>query len=149
MTTPPDNGTVTVPVEPTPGMLEPFARVLCMALNLDPDEPEAPHGEWPTWYGQCGPLAAAWTAALAAAPSHPEPKGWRTIDSAPRDGTPILITRPTAYMVEEGWHVVRWDEDDGGWVCHDGKFDTPLRGPEPSHWQPLPEPPVSPEKGEG
>jgi hypothetical protein len=63
-----------VPVEPTPEMLEPFARVLCRSLEIDPDEPERPHGEWPVWYGQCGPLAAAFAAMIAAAPPHPASK---------------------------------------------------------------------------
>jgi hypothetical protein len=72
--------------------------------------------------------------------------GWRDMESAPLDGTPILIARPTEWMVEEGWHVVRWDDHpyiDGekSWVCHDGKTDSPLRGPDPTHWQPLPAPP--------
>lgn len=59
---------VLVPREPTPEMLEPFARVLCSALDLDPDEPVAPHGEWPQWYDNCQPLAVAFRAMLAAAP---------------------------------------------------------------------------------
>ena len=62
-----------VPVEPTPEMLEPFARALCEARRIDPDEPCAPHGEFPTWFGQCGPVAEAWPLALAAATTPPAP----------------------------------------------------------------------------
>jgi hypothetical protein len=68
---------------------------------------------------------------------------WQPIETAPKDGTPILITRPTKFKVEEGWHVVRWEDDEDWWVCHDGKFDTMLRGNEPTHWQPLPAPPAT------
>lgn len=57
------------------------------------------------------------------------------IETAPKDGTHILITRPTMH-VEEAWHVVRWDDD--WWQVHDGKNDWPLRGPDPTHWKPLP-----------
>jgi hypothetical protein len=64
---------------------------------------------------------------------------WQPIETAPKDGTPILITRPTEWQCEEGWHVVRWDDD--WWQVHDGKFDCPLRGPDPTHWMPLPVPP--------
>jgi hypothetical protein len=45
--------------------LEPIARQLVAAMGLDPDEPVPPHGEWPRWYGACGPLEAA----LSAPPS--------------------------------------------------------------------------------
>jgi hypothetical protein len=69
------DGWVLVPKEPTPEMLEPFARVLCSVLNIDPDEPKAPHGEWPTWYDECQPLAVAFTAMLQAAPSPSVPTG--------------------------------------------------------------------------
>lgn len=86
-------------------------------------------------------LALRETAALA------EPgDGWESMDSAPRDGTPILITRPTQFPAEEGCHVVRWSDD--WWVCHDGKFDTPLRGGDPTHWRPRPSPPRTPSPGD-
>lgn len=79
-------------------------------------------------------------------------EGWRPISSAPKDGTPILITRPTDFMLEEGWHVVRWggayDDIDCVWLVEDGKHQHALRGPDPSHWQPLPSPPIPNGKGE-
>lgn len=65
---------------------------------------------------------------------------WQDIATAPRDGTAILITRDTRFQSEEGWHVVRWDDD--WWQVHCGKFDHPLRGPDPTHWMPLPSPPA-------
>lgn len=78
-------------------------------------------------------------AALALGQPNEAKGAWQTIESAPKDGTAILITRPTEFRSEEGWHVVRWDDD--WWQCHDGKNDSPLRGDEPTHWQPLPSPP--------
>lgn len=89
-----------------------------------------------------------------AAPASPLPEGggWQDISTAPKDGTPILITRPTSYPAEEAYHVVRWEEVDGFWFCHDGKFDTWLRGPDPTHWMPLPAAPTGDArngKGEG
>lgn len=70
------------------------------------------------------------------------PDSWRPIETAPKDGDAILITRPTLFTAEERWHVVRWDEGDEMWVCHDGKFDSYLRGPAPTHWMPLPAAPA-------
>lgn len=69
---------------------------------------------------------------------------WRPIETAPKDGTPIIIARPTWFLPEEGWHVVRWDDD--CWTVHDGKSDHTLRGPTPTHWMPVPD---APQHGEG
>lgn len=77
-----------------------------------------------------------------------EAEGWRGMESAPKDGTPILITRETPFESEEGWHVVRWGDDEW-WICHDGKNDHPLRGPDPTHWRPLPARPSSSPEREG
>lgn len=57
-----------VPVEPTPGMVEPFARRECVALGLDPDEPCPPHGEYPRWYGNGAVPARLLKQSIAAAP---------------------------------------------------------------------------------
>lgn len=61
---------------------------------------------------------------------------WRPIITAPKDGTPLLVTRATEYQAEEGWHVVRWEDDH--WQVHDGKDDHPLRGVDPEFWRPVP-----------
>lgn len=78
--------------------------------------------------------------AALSSPAGSAAEAWQPIETAPKDGTPILITRPTRHQTEEGWHVVRWDDD--WWTCHDGQFDAPLRGSGPTHWQPLPAPPA-------
>lgn len=66
---------------------------------------------------------------------------WQDISTAPMDGTPILIIRPTRFPAEEMYHVVRWERDggwtEGFWAVHDGKNDHPLRGAEPTLWMPL------------
>lgn len=65
-----------------------------------------------------------------------QPDAWRTIESAPRDGTPCLIA------IAGGVIYVGWGKD-GKWIV----FDTG-RGENasitPTHWMPLP---IAPEKG--
>ena len=63
---------------------------------------------------------------------------WQPISTAPKDGTDILI------MTGETMHVVRWKNVHGDfdyWVVDDNKHGPfTLRGKEPTHWIPLPEP---------
>lgn len=57
---------------------------------------------------------------------------WQPIETAPRDGTRILV-------VSGGWHdvaYVGWNDDDGEPVWFNG--DVPVQA---SHWMPLPAPP--------
>ena len=58
---------------------------------------------------------------------------WQPIETAPRDGTELLL-----YQQEAGIQVSWWghdpDNQDTGWV---GSV------PEPTHWMPLPEPPIN------
>jgi len=62
---------------------------------------------------------------------------WQPIETAPKDGTPILI------FTERGQYVADWAEFEiEYWHVHDGKFEPrPVRGPAPTHWIPLPDPP--------
>jgi hypothetical protein len=82
------------------------------------------------------------------APVSIDPSGWRSIDSAPRDGTDILAwcVHPNAQYAgitadKSDWQapvVTRWiDHNGGGWTWHGlcGQF---------THWQPLPAPPGAP-----
>jgi hypothetical protein len=73
--------------------------------------------------------------------SEPGSTDWRPIHSAPKDGTLILIHRTEQRYAEDTHHVARWVAEDEWWQVHDGKFDHALRGDEPTHWMPLPEPP--------
>lgn len=65
---------------------------------------------------------------------------WKTIDTAPRDGTKILAICASAYSPEanvawwsDGWWSYRYEPEE--------KFCQPLRYWFPTHWQPLPQPP--------
>jgi hypothetical protein len=73
-------------------------------------------------------------AALSGAAVSGVTEGWRTIESAPRDGTPILIYHERANAQAVAVPVI------GGWYV-------PRRGPvqNPTHWRPLPTPPASKE----
>lgn len=70
---------------------------------------------------------------------------WRDIETAPKDRTRILVpypiygdaksATPTAYhVIIVYWNDVGWDN--GGWMLHE----------DVTHWMPLPEAPVTPEK---
>lgn len=66
---------------------------------------------------------------------------WQPMDSAPRDGTPLLLfarsKRATASVVLVGW----FGGDDLGWI--EGCFtpNNPV-GIVPTAWMPLPDPPA-------
>lgn len=65
---------------------------------------------------------------------------WHPINSAPKDGTPVLAFMPTYYQGRGGQHVVVWMNftDRPGWYSHVSGIH------EPTHWMPLPPPPVDP-----
>lgn len=80
---------------------------------------------------------AALTAALA--------KMWRPIESAPKDGTAVLISDVSAEAFEpavsrfrqEKWETSDWDE---------ASF-VPARWMSPTHWMPMPSPPETEVEG--
>ena len=60
---------------------------------------------------------------------------WQPIETAPHDGSRILV------YADYEMFVVRWIDD--WWHVNDNKHGPySLRGPEPTHWMPLPEPPA-------
>jgi hypothetical protein len=63
--------------------------------------------------------------------------GWLPIDSAPKDGTEIIVYCPPAHGLNHMASVCAWHEDAG--FCVDE-----LR--EPSLWIPLPNNPAQPQK---
>lgn len=80
-------------------------------------------------------------AALEAAREHGG--GWRAIETAPRDGTVVLLAHEKAAF--DGY----WSEADGGWVddvtdAYDDKLTY-----EPTHWQPMLALPPAPQDGSG
>jgi hypothetical protein len=70
----------------------------------------------------------------------PQEEGWRPIESAPRDGTPIIL----------GWHhpIKGWAWNRGAWH---GRGWAKVGGSQqpPSHWHPLAAPPPPAGDGEG
>ncbi|SDQ98449.1 hypothetical protein SAMN05519103_00307 [Rhizobiales bacterium GAS113] len=163
-----------VPVEPTKEML------LVMADAKWPEDWEAgkraqirlgfdviaPECQTEVAWGQYERLlSVAPVSALPASPAAPSPQGWQTIESAPKDGTEIILYHPPE--IHEGkpyphrvtcgaW--IEWEEtipeyhsttgeylgrsvQGGGasWSSWDGGFreESP-----PTHWMPLPSPPA-------
>lgn len=55
---------------------------------------------------------------------------WKDIETAPRDGTPILAADKGTYA-----YVAEWISANRVWIGADGMYW------EPTHWMPLPEPP--------
>lgn len=76
---------------------------------------------------------------------------WRGIESAPRDGEPVLLYKPDERMVGPYMLVGYWGEWPGqsdGWIAVDGKPQgyfsqvTQSRQGYPTHWMPLPADPL-------
>jgi len=57
---------------------------------------------------------------------------WKTIDSAPRDGTPVDLWVKYGFRVTEQW----WDDEDKCWVGNLFGDDVV------THWMPLPNQPA-------
>lgn len=70
-----------------------------------------------------------------------EGKGWLSIESAPKDGSQILMTNRTQDMFIARYAGIKIDK----WIYHDGDYTCYVY--RPTHWQPLPAPPKS--GGEG
>jgi hypothetical protein len=73
---------------------------------------------------------------------------WQPIETAPKDGTRILLFDPSdddGESVKLGHFVlpVYRAQGSGGWLCNRADW---MALHEPSHWMPLPE---TPTKGEG
>jgi hypothetical protein len=65
-----------------------------------------------------------------------EAEGWRDIESAPKDGTNILLAH--ALAVFDGY----WDVYANGWVDDVTDLYEDKITYQPTHWRPLPEPPT-------
>ena len=71
---------------------------------------------------------------------------WREIESAPKDGTPLLLWWRGCYWPGVGRYEVGGDNDrDEGWRC-DGDECTPKNQQDCTHWMPLPPPPSNGER---
>ena len=60
---------------------------------------------------------------------------WKPIDTAPTDGTTVLLT----WQNEPSWITSAYYED-GEWHENGSGYENALY--RPTHWQPLPEPPT-------
>lgn len=70
---------------------------------------------------------------------------WQTIDTAPKDGTRIIGFDDSGVSIIEYWEpdaVALSDGCTAGWISHTSDGDEYTT--EPTHWMPLPEPPVKP-----
>lgn len=80
---------------------------------------------------------------------------WKPIDTAPKDGTTVLLSTldidAAQYVIAaffEGSADFGGSPDDGpGWYLYPTNGNHQVIG-EPTHWMPLPQPPVQ-DKGEG
>jgi hypothetical protein len=64
--------------------------------------------------------------------------GWKPIETAPKDGTIILISpRPGLAKYLGTVRIGKWAERNGRWSFG----EVAGRNVDPTHWQPLPEPP--------
>jgi len=69
---------------------------------------------------------------------------WQPIETAPKDGEPILVWAPN--WGAHGGHVVaRWWVRSSGWIVDEWDRDPPgyvdATTLDPAHWMPLPAPP--------
>ena len=85
--------------------------------------------------GVSGPL-------MGAAPPAAQAEGWRPIETAPRDGTPIWLYTG-AGQCEGYWNYGEWVQDAVS-CTYDGAGG-PAFQCNPTHWMPLPLPPTSAE----
>lgn len=68
----------------------------------------------------------------------PSDQGWRPIESAPRDGKVIIGYMPEFARIRTiNWNENHWAQLPGAWTAN------------PSHWQPLPNPPTGEREGQG
>lgn len=68
---------------------------------------------------------------------------WQDISTAPKDKTDILLYRVWSLRTELPPIVAAWFDNSGGagWCSHE-KPDNFIEG-KPTHWMPLPEPPLA------
>ncbi|GBQ36102.1 DUF551 domain-containing protein [Acetobacter fabarum] len=105
--------------------IEAAARALCIQNGHDPDGQDSyvQSGMDANWCAFVDDAKAALAAAGAAA--------WRPIETAPKDGSLILVTvKHIGCDVVSFWGT-GWRETTNGLMLRD----------EPTHWQPLPTPP--------
>lgn len=80
---------------------------------------------------------------------------WRTIDSAPKDGTSVLLCKATdadgqaidwrddLHTAQVFVQVAAWWSGDDAWVVYCSQIAEPRLHFDPTHWMPLPLPPCA------
>lgn len=82
--------------------------------------------------GEVADLRARITAALA----EKDDGGWLPIESAPKDGTYILVYCGDDFQAVCYWSDSIWATKGGAWIYDECRSDTVEL--QPTHWQPLP-----------
>jgi hypothetical protein len=107
----------------------------------------AERDEWADKYAGAMMDADAHAALVAERDALRKALEWQTMETAPRDGTDILACWDAPTDMYRARGVVRWEvfnlSGDGYWATRPGDWNK-----NPTHWQPLPEPP-SPSHVEG
>jgi uncharacterized protein DUF551 len=70
-------------------------------------------------------------------------EGWQPIETAPKDGSNIMLYYPLEGL-DKSWERIvfcYWSERENNWVWSGRACRTFSRGFQPTHWMPLPEPP--------
>lgn len=74
------------------------------------------------------------------APRSPDVAAWRPIETAPKDGTPIICFTPDENFSEKtGFDLIWWEPSEGAWFYGAADFFSAS----PTHWIPLPRSPQS------
>jgi len=73
---------------------------------------------------------------------------WQPIETAPKDGTWIALWSDGS-KVQAGYWGPSYFGSDHKWIQYAHRSECEEVEPEPTHWQPLPEPPAQPTTGEG
>jgi hypothetical protein len=92
--------------------------------------------------------------AIYTTPPQRQPLTWQPIETAPKDGTAVLIMRDIWPGTNTGradecngynTYVAEWWADEGpsgNWVCYMDSVLDPICPIHPTHWMPLPAPPI-------
>jgi hypothetical protein len=141
-------------------VVERMARAHYIAYAPSDDARQARENFWDNVLDHKRPWVEIMRAALAASPAPPAGDGWEPIETAPKDGSRILVFDEMAADNESPVVMVAWLNDaerhnrkrfawcvPGSWQDEQGGHCTADR---PTHWRPLPAPPQGAgEKGGG
>lgn len=113
--------------------------------------------QFDTCRNQCVPLVDHLRGQIKELKSAPAAGGWLPIETAPKDGTAVLVMRDIWPGTKSGraeecngynTYVAEWwarELGDGGgvWMCYMDRMLEPQCPIEPTHWMPLPAPPCA------